>query len=135
MSKEIPILEPDEFLMLSGVMEWIMPSDYPPPESRDRPYNGQSHTDLGTRGRTEIRGITFRDLRDCFVRACFQASGLSKNEWPKSLYDLPWNHMDAIAVQQNLSCEVEKLMGIFPNVPGPEFDGVVCKWTEDRLNG
>jgi hypothetical protein len=37
---------------------------------RDRPYNGQPHTDTGVRGMTEIRGVTFRDMRDCFIRLC-----------------------------------------------------------------
>ena len=37
--------------------------------SRHRPYDGQPHTDTGKRGATEIRGITFRDLRDCYIRA------------------------------------------------------------------
>ena len=35
---------------------------------RGRPYNGQPHTCMGARGATEIRGLTFRDLRDCFAR-------------------------------------------------------------------
>ena len=98
---------------------------------RDRPYNGQPHTDTGTRGATEIRGVTFRDLRDCFVRAVLLSShGIS----PEGLYDeatkgeaaalcendlYGWdlNRLDPAAVAQNLSCEVEKIMGIYPNVP------------------
>ena len=36
---------------------------------RDRPYNGQSHTDTGIRGAMELKGVTFRDLRDCYIRA------------------------------------------------------------------
>lgn len=42
---------------------------------RDRPYNGQPQTCTGTRGATEIRGVTFRDLRDCFVRAVLLSTG------------------------------------------------------------
>ena len=95
---------------------------------RARPYDGQSHTDGGERGKQEIYGITMRDLRDCFIRAVAASSGpgplyqesckgeranISEND----LYDMNWAEMDIIAVQQNLSCEVEKLMGIFPNVP------------------
>jgi len=82
-----------------------------------RPYDGQPHTDHGERGRTEIKGITFRDLRDCFMRACYESSGLPIKEWPGSVHDLPWDDMDIIAVAQNLSCNVEKAMGIYPNVP------------------
>jgi hypothetical protein len=97
---------------------------------RDRPYNGQPHTDEGERGRTEVRGITFRDLRDCYIRAWFLASGhvnlAAYNEANKGenavlceqdLYGWDTNQVDPMAVFQNFSCEVEKLMGIFPNVP------------------
>ena len=98
---------------------------------RDRPYNGQPQTITGARGATEIRGITFRDLRDCFVRAVLLSShGIS----PAGLYDeatkgeaaaicendlYGWdlNKLDPMAVAQNLACEIEKLMGIYPNVP------------------
>lgn len=95
---------------------------------RSRPYTGQPHTDNGIRGATEIRGVTFRDLRDCFIRAAFlsahphpgyheadkgEQARLSEND----LYDLNWNELDPVAIAQNLSCEVERLMGIFPNVP------------------
>jgi hypothetical protein len=95
---------------------------------RGRPYEGQSHTDHGERGKTEINGITFRDLRDCFVRAACLSSGpgplyeealkgekaaLCEND----IYTLGWDDIDPIAVAQNLSCEIERLMRIFPNVP------------------
>ena len=95
---------------------------------RARPYDGQPHTDLGERGKQEVHGITMRDLRDCFIRAVALSSGpgplyeeacrgesahISEND----LYGVNWSEMDIIAVQKNLTCEVEKLMGIFPNVP------------------
>lgn len=104
---------------------------------RDRPYDGQPHTSTGVRGSTEIRGITFRDLRDCFIRAfikshsaysrsleviepnmtlCREADKgehafISENDVYRLVGDI-----DPIAVAQNLACEVEKMMGIFPNV-------------------
>lgn len=97
---------------------------------RDRPYIGQMHTSLGERGKTEIKGITFRDLRDCFIRAiCLSAGHLNKelsDEADKGedaalcendLYKLDLNELDPMAVCQNLCCEVERIMGIFPNVP------------------
>lgn len=97
---------------------------------RDREYRGQPHTDHGERGRTEIRGITFRDLRDAYVRAWFLASGhLHPEKYQEackgedanlSEADLfGWNldDVDPVAVAQNLSCEIERLMGIYPNVP------------------
>ena len=95
---------------------------------RARPYDGQSHTDTGERGKQEVHGITMRDLRDCFIRAVALSTGpgplyqeackgeranISEND----LYTVNWDEMDIIAVQQNLTCEVEEAMGIYPNVP------------------
>lgn len=95
---------------------------------RDRPYNGQPQTNTGERGRTEVKGITFRDLRDCYIRAWFLASHhlhphmyeeATKGEnavlCENDLYGWDLNQCDPIAVFQNFSCEVEKLMGIYPN--------------------
>jgi len=103
---------------------------------RDRPYNGQPHTCTGTRGATEIRGVTFRDLRDCFVRAVLLSTGAevidgvdmrphyeeaNKGEaaalCENDLYVFNLDKLDPMAIVQNLCCEVEKAMGIFPNVP------------------
>lgn len=103
---------------------------------RDRPYNGKPHTHTGQRGKTEIKGITFRDLRDCFIRAILLSTGAEtisgKDMRPlyeeackgedavlceNDLYGWDLNQLDPIAVAQNLSCEVERIMGIFPNVP------------------
>ena len=99
--------------------------------NRDRPYSDQPHTSTGIRGATEIKGITFRDLRDCFIRAVCQSAGhLNKELYDESekgenaalcendLYKLDLNELDIMAVCQNLHCEIERLMGTFPNVPG-----------------
>lgn len=102
---------------LERIIEEIDPSDLLQTLDPSRPYSGQPHTDLGTRGRTVVEGLTFRDLRDCFVMACFHASGLPAEEYPRSLYNLPWDHMDPLAVFQNMACEIERRMGIYPNVP------------------
>lgn len=104
---------------------------------RDRPYSGQAHTVSGVRGATEIKGITFRDLRDCYIRAMCQSSG-AMTPGDAALYDeaekgegaaLCSNDvfrieadLDPIAVCQNLACEIEKLMGIFPNIHGATAD-------------
>src|ERR1700730_14750163 len=93
---------------------------------RDRPFDGQPHTDSGIRGATEIKGITFRDLRDCFIRAvCLSAHHLNPALYEEAdkgehaaicdndLHTFDLNKIDITAVSQNLSCEVERLMGIF----------------------
>ena len=102
---------------------------------RSRPYTGQPHTDTGERGRTEISGVTFRDLRDCYIRAICLAKGANdpynmpfyseagKGEnavlCENDVYELKGDS-DPMAVFQNFACEVEKLMGIYPNLPKKE---------------
>lgn len=95
---------------------------------RDRPYTGQSHTDLGIRGAQEVYGVTMRDIRDCYLRAICLSAGVEnpllyeeaeKGEngciCENDIFDLHGS-IDPISVQQNLTCEIEKLMGIFPNI-------------------
>lgn len=105
--------------------------------SRDRPYDGQSHTDLGERGRQEVHGVTMRDLRDCYIRAIALSSGegflyseANKGEAAQitenDIYAIDFNSIDPIAIQQNLGCEVERMMGIFPNLPDKEDPEVIA---------
>lgn len=102
---------------LNELIEDSCPSDLLTAYMRDRPYAGQPQTDDGERGKTLVHGLTFRDVKDCFVIGCFKASGLSPKDYPPTLYKLPWDEMDPIAVLQNMSCEMERRMGIYPNVP------------------
>lgn len=96
---------------------------------RNRPYDGQPHTDTGIRGKQEIRGITMRDAVDCLIRAMVVCTDpdsevgkdLRRKQGDGSLiwdniYEADLSQIDPIAVSQNLTCEIEKLMGIFPNV-------------------
>jgi len=112
---------------------------------RSRPYTGQPHTDTGTRGSTEVKGVTFRDLRDAYIRAFFlaghhiaplQYAEAEKGEraalCENDLYKLDLNKLDVMAVFQNFSCEVEKLMGIYPNVPKLEWIGDALGKRESR---
>lgn len=99
---------------------------------RDRPYAGQPWTEGGARGKTEIKGVTFRDLNDCFLRAIFQVTSRynptlykesEKGEhaclcWNDAFQMKGWDEIDPLALAQNLSCEVERAMGIFPNILG-----------------
>jgi len=110
---------PEEFRIedLPRLIESLSPSSLAAHLDRDRPYDGQPHTDTGERGRTLVEGLTYRDVRDCFIRACYESSGLEISEWPGSVHNLPWHEMDIIAVAQNLSVQMEKYQGIYPNVP------------------
>ena len=113
MPDDLPELNMDELRVL---MEAASPSSLAAHLDRDRPYDGQPHTDIGERGRQEVSGVTMRDLRDCLIRACYDASGLLPSEWPGSVFDLPWGAMDIIAVAQNFTCWVERYMDIYPNI-------------------
>jgi len=104
------------FQAIAFEMEIISPSDYRSALDRDRPYNGQSHTDTGERGKTELKGITMRDVRDCFIIAAFDAAGVEESR-RGSIYELDLNDLDPLAWEQNLACHLERRMGIYPNVP------------------
>ncbi len=105
---------------------------------RNRPYAQQPHTDGGERGKHPVQGLTLRDIRDCYVRAFILSHPVTKDgtldhlepnytlyqEAKKGpfaqlntndLYDLVGT-FDPVAVAQNLACEIERMMGIFPNL-------------------
>lgn len=102
----------------------------------NRPFTGQPHTDSGERGKTEVKGIRFRDLADCVVQAFVDctSSDLEDEQLAEELrsraedgtlnyndvYKLDTSRMDPLALVQNVTCRVERRMGIFPNVPGLE---------------
>lgn len=149
-----------------GFALWSMGSSSDYRNDRERPYNGQSHTSEGIRGKQEVKGLTMRDLTDCMVKAMLISSpdhaALSTEEgeflkcWDFSeckpeneeqdakprqylldkiaegkyvgdkvaignwrtqdVYKIDWNNIDPVAILQNFGCEVEKMMGIFPNI-------------------
>jgi hypothetical protein len=96
---------------------------------RDRPYNGQPHTDFGIRGMTEVSGLTFRDVMDCFVSGLLDCCGEDQPELYEQadkplfeyLYKVNFEHIDPGAWWQNVACRMEKMMGIYPNVPPLEY--------------
>lgn len=98
-----------------------------------RPYDGQPWTNAGERGKALVGGLTMRDIVDCFARAVFKSSGpgplyeasckgdgclLSMND----LYDVDLSDIDIVAVSQDLTCEIERMMGIFPNIYKDAFE-------------
>lgn len=95
-----------------------------------RPFDGQLHTDQGERGKTMVSGLRFRDVADCFVMGWLRASGRSSlAESGTATYNdvyepgidpttgEPDHDIDPLAVMQNMLCELERRMGIYPNVP------------------
>lgn len=100
---------------------------------RNRPYKGQRHTVLGERGKTEIKSITFRDLHDAFILAAFDAGNFMLTEeqnkrreqgrmFINEIYQLDLNRLDPIAWEQNMGVRIEKMMGIYPNIPELKID-------------
>ena len=90
---------------------------------RDRPYNGQSHTDSGKRGTTLVEGLTMRDISDCMVRGFLDAGGIQmENPIYDDIYKLDCKFSPG-AVIKNTMCWIEKYMEIYPNVPKLKIDG------------
>ena len=106
---------------------------------RDRPYSGQTHTDEGIRGSQLVVGLTMRDIRDAYIRAVIISHPTIKGgggdlQPNRTLYEETLKGPNAClcsndiytlvgdadlgAIGQNLACELERLMGIFPNLPG-----------------
>lgn len=107
---------PDEAeKQISEAIDKMFPTDILDTLDRQRPYNGQPWTDAGARGKQAVHGLTMRDIRDCFIRACYDSA--PTNKYPKSIYDLPWEEIDIMAICQNMVCWIERYMGIFPNLP------------------
>jgi hypothetical protein len=177
MSKHIPMIDMDDpdfkeklefnLQMNSGS------SDYS--NNRDREYNGQPWTDSGVRGKTEVKGLTMRDIKDCLIKAmllsgaskeyleadefmkCWDFSECKKDgdepkptqylldnqdkyvstkvatgNWrPNDVYKLNWDEMDPLAVASNMTCEIEKMMGIYPNLAGsPSSEDIINDLTK-----
>lgn len=86
---------------------------------RNRPYDGQSHTDEGERGKTLVEGLTMRDVADCMIVGFLEASGLyPENPTRNDIYTVPEPPSPGAAIQCAM-CNVEKMMGIFPNIQEP----------------
>lgn len=168
MIDNIPMLDADSENFKDGLAFnlWSTQSNSDYRNDRERPYNGQPWTDDGLRGSTEVTGLTFRDIKDCLIKAmlisapsdeylqegeflkCWDfseckvegdkpkpTSYLLKNQdkyvstkvdtgnWrPQDVYKIDWNKVDPLAIAQNLSVEIEKMMGIYPNIPKNEPD-------------
>lgn len=72
----------------------------------ERPYLGQPQTVHGKRGKRKLRGLSMRDVGDAIARAWAQSARSNANGF----------QVDLEALIQNTTMNLEKLMGIFPNV-------------------
>ena len=116
--KDIPVVELKD---LDDTLKRISGSSVDP----QRPFDGQDHTEQGERGKTKVT-LRMRDIADCFVigmalssgpgRAYERASNGTINR--NDLYEIELDAVDPLAVMQNMLCEIERRLGIFPNLPG-----------------
>lgn len=84
---------------------------------RKRDYDGQPHTDSGTRDKTEVKGLTMRDISDCIVLGFIDASKLEiDSPIHDDIYKIDLDKIDPGAVIQNAMCHIEKYMEIYPNI-------------------
>lgn len=97
---------------------------------RNRPYNGQPHTVYGERGKQLVEGLNMRDICDCYVRGFLLSAshlvpekyneadkGEEANLTTNDLFGFDLNHVDPVAIMQNMMCSIEKMMKIYPNIP------------------
>lgn len=104
---------------------------------RKRRYSGQPHTSFGKRGKTKVVGLTMRDICDCYVRGVLSCTGdISPEKYTEAikgekanlscndLFGFDLDKIDPMAAMQNMTCEIEKMMGIYPNVPKLEYDAI-----------
>ena len=91
----------------------------------ERPFTGQPHTNQGERGKQEVSGLRMRDIADAI------AIGMAQSSHPNKAYELSekgllnyndlyaidFSKLDPVAIIQNVTCQIEKKMGIFPNIP------------------
>ena len=87
----------------------------------NRPFDSQPQTNQGERGKTLVVGLRFRDVCDCFVIGWLRSagrSGLAESGTAtyNDIYECE-DDVDPIAIMQSMCCEMERRMGIFPNVP------------------
>lgn len=76
---------------------------------KDRPYDGQSWTCAGDRGKYVVAGLTMRDIGDCVRRGIAEASTGLENE-----------QMDQTAAVQASLVQIEHMLGIYPNHTMPD---------------
>jgi len=90
---------------------------------RNRPYNGQSHTTQGERGKQMVSGLTMRDISDCIVLSFLTCGDIHReNPIHDDMYTIDLKNIDPGAVIKNASCNIEKMMGIYPNVPPLKYE-------------
>jgi hypothetical protein len=89
---------------------------------RNRPYRCQQPK----RHQQLVSGLTMRDIRDCAIRGFLLCTGVDQPELyhkvengtccADDIYLIDFVKIDPIAALQNMQCEIEKMMDIYPNL-------------------
>jgi hypothetical protein len=98
-------------------------------------HSGQPHTILGERGQQEMK-LKEIQICECFLRGMLDGGtywnldengNLTNNIDPEKLeyhhlidiiYKVKWlKNFDPVAIVQSAGCHLEKVLGIYPNVP------------------
>jgi hypothetical protein len=101
-------------------------------------HEPQPHTDAGKRGEHIVNGITIRQIAECVLRGMLDGGTLyhdqdnaidtihlGYHQLIDLIYEVEWiDNFDPVAIQQNVSCHIEKVLRIYPNVPPLTANGV-----------
>jgi len=91
-------------------------------DQRDRPYDGQPWTGFAERGKQLVEGLTMRDIRDCMMTAWAELRDAAV-ECNNQDYAAHFDAIDFLAVCQAAGCNIEKMMGIYPNIREISIEG------------
>ncbi len=90
-------------------------------------HSPQPHTIAGKRGDVIINGVTFRQIAECVLRGMLDGAthydktdtvNLDYHRLIDIIYKVEWlGDFDPMAIVQNASCHIEKVLGIYPNIP------------------
>lgn len=100
-----------------------------PTMSRLRPHTGEQGRFHMPRSATWVNGLNIRDIQDAYVRAVCRCStdqdlienaarGVAATLHANHLFMIDPDKLDLLEVQRALGEELERLLGIFPNVQG-----------------
>jgi len=91
------------------------------------------------RHQVKVEGLTFADINECYYLAIMDSADddiarKAMAKWEKTkeinpnfVYKLNWEHIDPIAIRQNLDCWIERKMEIFPNITPLKVKEIINK--------
>lgn len=86
----------------------------------NRPFLGQQHTYTGERGKQVLHTVRMRDVHDLVLKHIAHACGDDRDPDEiilDDLYKYDLNQIDPLGLVIELCSDIERMMGIYPNVP------------------